>query len=109
MKSQKGYNSASVLSERAEQLCCLGTGTRCHLSLTAPVSEAAQSLIDSQRWVGNTKSKGLKASDSTEDESPGNTGSHGVKRARQERMQSFGPVIRPGGCDPGRGPEPPGR
>lgn len=89
MKSQKGYNAASVLSERAEQLCCLGTGTRCHLSLTAPASEAAQSLTDSWRWVRNIKSKGLKASDSTEDESPGNTGSHGGKQALQEQMQSF--------------------
>lgn len=89
-RSQKGYNSASVLSERAKQLCCLGTGPRCHLSLPAPASEVAHSLIDARRWVGNIKSKGLKASDCTEDESPCSTGAHGVKRARRSGLQGLG-------------------
>lgn len=76
MKSQKGYDSASVLSEQAKQICCPVTETRVSPAIhSTQALRPAPSLINLPTWVGNIKSRDLKMSNSIEGESLCNTGS----------------------------------
>lgn len=79
-----GYTSALVLSEQRDSPL-LSLRPECHLSLTVPGPEAAQSLINLCGRVRNIKSKNPQMSECTENESQCNTGSTRFK-VRQVEM-----------------------
>lgn len=76
MKSQKGYDSDSVLNQQTNKLYSPVTDTRVPLSFIAPrFWSLLQASVILRRWLGNTKSRALKISCCIEAESLCNTGS----------------------------------